>query len=117
MSSIFDTQNLVNSICDAPELIHSVFGGDSDEVRSLIYKKADVNVVDSERRSALHAAAYLGDSEIIELLILSGAHINAKDSKWITPLHRACASRLVFVILNYLLYSISLQKFIPSLRS
>lgn len=27
---------------------------------------------DSEKRTPLHAAAYLGDAEIIELLILSG---------------------------------------------
>lgn len=91
--SLFDPQSLVNSLHDAPILEQAVFHGDSDEVRSLIYKKEDVNATDSERRTALHAAAYLGDGEIVELLILSGAHINAKDSKWTTPLHRACASR------------------------
>lgn len=29
-------------------------------------------IQDSEKRTPLHAAAYLGDAEIIELLILSG---------------------------------------------
>lgn len=29
---------------------------------------------DNEKRTPLHAAAYLGDAEIIELLILSGKH-------------------------------------------
>ncbi|XP_039266175.2 serine/threonine-protein phosphatase 6 regulatory ankyrin repeat subunit C-like [Styela clava] len=91
--ALFDTQHLVNSIQDANILEQAVFHGDADEVRSLIFKKEDVNAIDSERRSPLHAAAFLGDGEIVELLILSGAHINAKDSKWITPLHRACASR------------------------
>lgn len=91
--SLFDPQSLVNSLQDAPILEQAVFHGDSDEVRSLIYKKEDVNATDGERRTALHAAAYLGDGEIVDLLILSGAHINAKDSKWTTPLHRACASR------------------------
>uniref|UniRef100_A0A8C9SQD7 Ankyrin repeat domain 28 n=1 Tax=Scleropages formosus TaxID=113540 RepID=A0A8C9SQD7_SCLFO len=52
----------------------------------------DQNSSDNEKRTPLHAAAYLGDSEIIELLILSGARVNAKDNKWLTPLHRAVAS-------------------------
>lgn len=30
---------------------------------------------DSDKRTPLHAAAYLGDAEIIELLILSGKHV------------------------------------------
>lgn len=31
---------------------------------------------DNEKRTPLHAAAYLGDAEIIELLILSGVFFN-----------------------------------------
>ncbi|MGH0165406.1 UNVERIFIED_CONTAM: hypothetical protein FKN15_048721 [Acipenser sinensis] len=49
--------------------------------------------MDSEKRTPLHAAAFLGDAEITELLILSGARVNAKDNMWLTPLHRAVASR------------------------
>uniref|UniRef100_A0A8D0D5R9 Ankyrin repeat domain 44 n=1 Tax=Sander lucioperca TaxID=283035 RepID=A0A8D0D5R9_SANLU len=48
---------------------------------------------DAEKRTPLHAAAFLGDAEITELLILSGARVNAKDNMWLTPLHRAVASR------------------------
>eukprot|EP00064_Thunnus_orientalis_P008259 superscaffoldBa00000973_g8282 len=48
---------------------------------------------DTEKRTPLHAAAFLGDAEITELLILSGARVNAKDNMWLTPLHRAVASR------------------------
>lgn len=29
---------------------------------------------DNEKRTPLHAAAYLGDAEIIELLVLAGKH-------------------------------------------
>lgn len=32
---------------------------------------------DNEKRTPLHAAAYLGDAEIIELLILSGTDLSA----------------------------------------
>uniref|UniRef100_A0A8C2H5X9 Uncharacterized protein n=1 Tax=Cyprinus carpio TaxID=7962 RepID=A0A8C2H5X9_CYPCA len=59
---------------------------------------------DCEKRTPLHAAAYLGDAEIIELLILSGARENAKDNKWLTPLHRAvasCSEEAVQVLLKH----------------
>uniref|UniRef100_A0AAX7UI30 Ankyrin repeat domain 28b n=1 Tax=Astatotilapia calliptera TaxID=8154 RepID=A0AAX7UI30_ASTCA len=87
---------------DEPSLLRAIFNVDPDEVRALIFKKEDVNIQDNEKRTPLHAAAYLGDAEIIELLILSGKHytpahllrarVNAKDNKWLTPLHRAVAS-------------------------
>uniref|UniRef100_A0A8C6KED5 Ankyrin repeat domain 28 n=1 Tax=Nothobranchius furzeri TaxID=105023 RepID=A0A8C6KED5_NOTFU len=81
-----------NILLFQPSLLKAIFNVDPDEVRSLIFKKEDVNVQDNEKRTPLHAAAYLGDAEIIELLILSGARVNAKDNKWLTPLHRAVAS-------------------------
>uniref|UniRef100_A0A672L4G7 Ankyrin repeat domain 28 n=1 Tax=Sinocyclocheilus grahami TaxID=75366 RepID=A0A672L4G7_SINGR len=87
-----------------PSLIKAIFNGDADEVRSLIFKKEDVNVQDCEKRTPLHAAAYLGDAEIIELLVLSGARVNAKDNKWLTPLHRAvasCSEEAVQVLLKH----------------
>uniref|UniRef100_A0A672I3R0 Serine/threonine-protein phosphatase 6 regulatory ankyrin repeat subunit B-like n=1 Tax=Salarias fasciatus TaxID=181472 RepID=A0A672I3R0_SALFA len=59
----------------------------------LIYKSEDINALDCEKRTPLHAAAFLGNAEVTELLILSGARVNAKDSMWWTPLHRAVASR------------------------
>ncbi|CAG14608.1 unnamed protein product, partial [Tetraodon nigroviridis] len=91
-----------------PPLIQAIFSGDPEEIRMLIYKSEDINallcsllwcnpddvsVKDAEKRTPLHAAAFLGDAEIAELLILSGARVNAKDSMWLTPLHRAVASR------------------------
>ncbi|XP_042170978.1 serine/threonine-protein phosphatase 6 regulatory ankyrin repeat subunit A-like isoform X2 [Oncorhynchus tshawytscha] len=56
---------------------------------------------DNEKRSTLHAAAYLGDAEILELLILSG--VNAKD-KCLNTLHRAvasCSEEAVQVLLKH----------------
>uniref|UniRef100_A0A673HGP3 Serine/threonine-protein phosphatase 6 regulatory ankyrin repeat subunit A n=1 Tax=Sinocyclocheilus rhinocerous TaxID=307959 RepID=A0A673HGP3_9TELE len=87
-----------------PALLKAIFNVDPDEVRSLIFQKEDVNVQDNEKRTPLHAAAYLGDAEIIELLILSGARVNAKDNKWLTPLHRAvasCSEEAVQVLLKH----------------
>uniref|UniRef100_A0A3Q3M2F6 Ankyrin repeat domain 28b n=1 Tax=Mastacembelus armatus TaxID=205130 RepID=A0A3Q3M2F6_9TELE len=63
---------VVLKIRDQPALLKAIFNVDPDEVRSLIFKKEDVNAQDNEKRTPLHAAAYLGDAEIIELLILSG---------------------------------------------
>uniref|UniRef100_A0A8C1B9J1 Ankyrin repeat domain 28b n=1 Tax=Cyprinus carpio carpio TaxID=630221 RepID=A0A8C1B9J1_CYPCA len=98
---------IISFISPQPSLIKAIFNSDADEVRSLIFKKEDVNVQDCEKRTPLHAAAYLGDAEIIELLILSGmkgARVNAKDNKWLTPLHRAvasCSEEAVQVLLKH----------------
>uniref|UniRef100_A0A8C8SJZ8 Ankyrin repeat domain 52 n=1 Tax=Pelusios castaneus TaxID=367368 RepID=A0A8C8SJZ8_9SAUR len=76
-----------------PPLVQAIFNRDLEEVRSLLNQKENINILDQERRTPLHAAAYLGDVPILELLILSGANVNAKDTVWLTPLHRAAASR------------------------
>ncbi|KAK2516478.1 hypothetical protein Q9233_013769 [Columba guinea] len=81
------------SITDQPPLVQAIFNRDIEEVRSLLNQKENINVLDQERRTPLHAAAYIGDVAILELLILSGANVNAKDTVWLTPLHRAAASR------------------------
>uniref|UniRef100_A0A4W5NNA9 Ankyrin repeat domain 52 n=1 Tax=Hucho hucho TaxID=62062 RepID=A0A4W5NNA9_9TELE len=65
----------------------------AEEVKFLLRKNEEVNALDQERRTPLHAAACLGDVHIMDLLINSGASINAKDQGWLTPLHRAAASR------------------------
>uniref|UniRef100_A0A8C3QDY9 Uncharacterized protein n=1 Tax=Geospiza parvula TaxID=87175 RepID=A0A8C3QDY9_GEOPR len=99
----------VPSVSPQPPLVQAIFNRDVEEVRSLLNQKENINVLDQERRTPLHAAAYIGDVAILELLILSalgffwgaeapcvsptGANVNAKDTVWLTPLHRAAASR------------------------
>ena len=82
-----------------PALIRSIFSGDSAEVRALLEEGdegGDINYVDNDKRSPLHAAAFRGDAEIMELLItVGGGRVNIKDNKWLTPLHRACAAKVV----------------------
>ncbi|XP_075247053.1 uncharacterized protein LOC142340364 [Convolutriloba macropyga] len=81
-------------LADEPEIVQACFLGDADKVRSILYKqKDDINILDSKKRSPLHAAAFNAESEIVNLLLLSGAKPNLKDSRWLTPLHRACRSR------------------------
>ena len=73
----------------------------------------DVSYMDNEKRSPLHAAAFVGNSDIVEILISKvgralvlvdyyhfgamfimmffvqgGARVNTKDNQWLTPLHR-----------------------------
>ena len=85
----------IQSLSYEPELIRSIFSGDRADVRHLLDNNADVNYIDTEKRSPLHAAAYKGDAEMVEMLItIGGARVNVKDNKWLTPLHRACASRV-----------------------
>ena len=85
-------------LANEPALIRSIFSGDRSDVKGLLENNADVNYVDCEKRSPLHAAACKGDSDIVEMLItIGGARVNTKDNRWLTPLHRACASRVSFV--------------------
>uniref|UniRef100_A0A665SW93 Uncharacterized protein n=1 Tax=Echeneis naucrates TaxID=173247 RepID=A0A665SW93_ECHNA len=83
----------VLNIADQPPLVQAIFNRNAEEVQLLLHKKEDVNALDQERRTPLHAAACVGDVHIMDLLIESGASVNAKDHVWLTPLHRAAASR------------------------
>uniref|UniRef100_A0A8C7Q9H1 Ankyrin repeat domain 52 n=1 Tax=Oncorhynchus mykiss TaxID=8022 RepID=A0A8C7Q9H1_ONCMY len=74
-------------------LVQAIFSRNAEEVKFLLHKNEEVNALDQERRTPLHAAACLGDVHIMDLLINSGASINAKDQGWRTPLHRAAASQ------------------------
>uniref|UniRef100_A0A6Q2Z252 Uncharacterized protein n=1 Tax=Esox lucius TaxID=8010 RepID=A0A6Q2Z252_ESOLU len=87
--------NSVTLLSDSqPLLVQAVFNRNADEIKLLLHnKKDDVNALDQERRTPLHAAACLGDVHIMDLLINAGANVNAKDHLWLTPLHRAAASR------------------------
>ena len=65
-----------------------------EEVEEILDQDPEaVSSLDSEKRSPLHAAAFMGYAEIVELLITKGsARVNTKDNQWRTPLHRACRS-------------------------
>uniref|UniRef100_A0A3B4XQQ1 Ankyrin repeat domain 52a n=1 Tax=Seriola lalandi dorsalis TaxID=1841481 RepID=A0A3B4XQQ1_SERLL len=98
----------VLNIADQPPLVQAIFNRNAEEVQLLLHKKEDVNALDQERRTPLHAAACVGDVHIMDLLIESGnitidlavglllrrgAEANARDKFWQTPLHVAAANR------------------------
>ncbi len=63
--------------------------GDVQAVRSLIAKRANVNVRGSDGSSALLWAAYNSDSEMVRALIAAGAEVNSPNRYGITPLLQA----------------------------
>uniref|UniRef100_A0A3B4GXD1 Serine/threonine-protein phosphatase 6 regulatory ankyrin repeat subunit C-like n=1 Tax=Pundamilia nyererei TaxID=303518 RepID=A0A3B4GXD1_9CICH len=74
-------------------LVQAIFSRNTEDVTFLLNHKEDVNSLDQEQSTPLHAAAYMGDVIVMDLLISSGANVNAKDQGLLTPLHRAAASR------------------------
>lgn len=79
-------------IFSQPPLIQAIFARDVERVETLLADQEDVNHLDRDRRSPLHAAAYQNEPEIAEKLIAHGARVDPKDSRWLTPLHRACCN-------------------------
>ncbi len=75
-------------------LIRAIFCGDPDEVERIVSEESsEVHKLDGEKRSPLHAAAYMGDASVVRLLLALGkARVDVKDNRWLTPLHRACRS-------------------------
>ncbi|KTF77129.1 hypothetical protein cypCar_00047774, partial [Cyprinus carpio] len=103
---------------EKPSLIKAIFNSDADEVRSLIFKKEDVNVqmvqllvsrganinaFDKKDRRAVHWAAYMGHLEVMKLLVSHGAEVCCKDKKSYSPLHAAASSGMINVV-KYLLH-------------
>ncbi|MCV7198756.1 ankyrin repeat domain-containing protein [Mycobacterium angelicum] len=55
----------------------------------LLSEGADVNAVDDQGFTALHAAASRDSEDIVRLLLDAGADVNAKNAKGETPLYNA----------------------------
>lgn len=58
-------------------------------VEELLKRGADVDVLDFDKRTPLHWAAYHGRVDEMETLLLAGADVNARDREGKTPLHDA----------------------------
>ena len=72
-------------------------------VRTLLEKRADVNIAQVDGTTALHWAAYHDDVETAGLLIKAGANVNAANRYGVPPLAVACTNgngALVKVLLD-----------------
>lgn len=68
------------------QLLEAVKSGNSQAVRALLQKKADVNASDPDGTTALHWAAVANDAETVALLIGAGANPKTANAFGITAL-------------------------------
>lgn len=73
------------------ELAWAVAYGQTEKVRKLLRKGADVNKVSEDGTTPLRWAVQEGHLDIIQLLLSHGADINATDEEGQTPLYQAAA--------------------------
>jgi ankyrin repeat protein len=72
-----------------PALVAAIKSGDVAAVRTLVERKADVNVTEVDGTTALHWAVRAGDVPTTELLIRAGARVDAVNRYGVTPLSLA----------------------------
>lgn len=72
-------------------MIQAAGEGQLDRVRYLLSSGAYVDATNSNRTTALHAAARAGKLEVVEALISNGADVNASDDHGFGPLHHAAS--------------------------
>jgi ankyrin repeat protein len=83
---------------DEAPLIAAAKRGERDVVRSLVSRRADVNVREADGTTALHWAVRADDRETVALLIRAGADVRAANQYGITPLWQAAVNGNAAVI-------------------
>jgi len=71
--------------CRTP-LVNAILGDQTETVKALIEKGADVNEKGSDNFTPLHWAAYYGKTEMVKILLSKGAQVNARSTAYGTPL-------------------------------
>jgi uncharacterized protein len=74
------------------EIADAAMNKNKDAVRSLLLKKADVNVPQVDGTTALHWAVRADDLETADLLIRAGANVSAANREGVTPLMLAATN-------------------------
>ena len=88
------SDNDIPEIYSTP-LIRAASTGDQKKVAQLLSENVPVNALDSEKRTALIAAAYYGHNAVCSLLIDGGASLDPKDKDGFTALDFAASRGLV----------------------
>ena len=74
----------------APPVVDAVKNGKVDVVRTLLAKRVDPNVAETDGTTALHWAAHHDNLAAADLLIKAGANVRAANRYGATPLWLAC---------------------------
>ena len=72
-----------------PPIVDAARTGDTEALRALLQKKADVNATEGDGSTALHWVSYRDDVEGARLLLRAGAKVNAANDLGATPLWAA----------------------------
>jgi ankyrin repeat protein len=88
-SALFAFVTAVATASDRSPLLDAAKSADTDAVRALVQKKADVNAPDADGTTALHWASYRDDLASAEILIGAGARVDAATDLGVTPLWNA----------------------------
>ena len=73
-------------------IVEAVKNGDTNLVRRLISKRADINAPEADGMTALHWAAHLNDTAMAQLLMRAGAKVTMVNRYDVTPLSLACTN-------------------------
>jgi WD40 repeat protein len=86
-------------ILSATKLHDAASVGDTEEVKSLLQRKVEVDSIGSSRQTPLHVAAAAGHVSIVRLLLAAGACPNRLDAQNYTPLHSAALQGHIRVVM------------------
>ena len=81
-----------------PDMLYSTKDGRIEIIRILLGKSSDVNVLNNEGQSVLHAACVYGDTEIVDILLRSNSNVNQCDKAKKTPLFIACEEGYIDIV-------------------
>ncbi len=81
------------SACAKPPLITAAARGQTNEVKVLLEKGADINATDSLRWTPLMAAAFNGRIDTVKVLLSQGADVNLVSDEGTTALKLAKGRR------------------------
>lgn len=66
-----------------------IYAGEIEKAKSLFSNQADINNIDADGNTALHAAARINDEDLVTFLIIKGADTELKNNVGDTALHVA----------------------------